>query len=157
LVVMVVVLVVYWAKWPRCGTKRSLLRREYACGLGSRTVGSGNTVTLGACTEVRFRPERLIVPSNLADSFMIIDLTVDKKRQLVPNGSLPAVMFTEIGGGIKLMADVAEVGTMVSVTVVNCGDQESLFSAGVVGPAVGWVAALFIRARKRFDTARVCR
>ena len=149
LVVALVVLVAYWLAWPRRGKKRSSRRREYVLGLGSMEVDPGKTRTLSARAFVCFRPERLIVPSNLAKDFLIVNLSVgNNHNQLASVGVLPAVMFTEAGGGIRLGLDMAMVGTTVSVTATNHGDQECLFAAGVVGPAVGRAGVFFARARK---------
>ena len=86
--------------------------------------------------QVIFRPERLVVPSNLAMDFLITDIKVGKNSQLVSTGALPAVMFTENAFGVRLRMDTAQISMFVTVSVTNQNPAARNFQGGLVGPAV---------------------
>src|SRR3954462_1010672 len=61
--------------------------REYALGLGSTSVAGNSSANINVQPQVIFRPERLVVPSNLAVDFLITDIKVGKNSQLVSTGA----------------------------------------------------------------------
>src|SRR5512147_744539 len=87
--------------------------REYALGLGSTSVAGSSSANINVQPQVIFRPERLVVPSNLAVDFLITDIKVGKNSQLVSTGALPAVMFTETAFGIRLKMDTCQISMFV--------------------------------------------
>jgi hypothetical protein len=110
--------------------------REYALGLGSTSVGGNSSANINVQPQVIFRPERLVVPSNIAVDFLITDIKVGKNSQLVSTGALPAVMFTEQAFGVRLKMDTAQISMFVTVSVTNQNPQARNFQGGLVGPAV---------------------
>lgn len=110
--------------------------REYALGLGSTTVAGNSSANINVQPQVIFRPERLVVPSNLAPFFLITDIKVGKNSQLVSTGALPAVMFTENAFGVRLKMDTAQISMFVTISVTNQNGQAQQFQGGLVGPAV---------------------
>jgi len=110
--------------------------REYALGLGSTTVPGNSSANINVQPQVIFRPERLVVPSNLAPFFLITDIKVGKNSQLVSTGALPAVMFTENAFGVRLKMDTAQISMFVTISVTNQNGQSQQFQGGLVGPAV---------------------
>ena len=110
--------------------------REYALGLGSTSVGGNSSANINVQPQVIFRPERLVVPSNLAVDFLITDIKVGKNSQLVSTGALPAVMFTEQAFGVRLKMDTAQISMFVTVSVANQNPAARNFQGGLVGPAV---------------------
>ena len=132
-IVAVVILVAYWSAWPRRGWRK---RREYVLGLGSTEVEGGRSATISVPSQVNFLPERLVVPSDVAVDFLIVDIQVDKKSQLVSSGGVPAVLFTDMVFDARLKMDVVAAGMFVSVTVVNQAKEPRTFAAGVVGTVV---------------------
>jgi hypothetical protein len=86
--------------------------------------------------QVIFRPERLVVPSNLAIDFLITDIKVGKNSQLVSTGALPAVMFTEVAFGVRLKMDTCQISMFVTISVTNQNPAARNFQGGIVGPAV---------------------
>jgi hypothetical protein len=110
--------------------------REYALGLGSTSVLGNSSANINVQPQVIFRPERLVVPSNLAVDFLITDIKVGKNSQLVSTGALPAVMFTEQAFGVRLKMDTAQISMFVTVSVTNQNVQARNFQGGLVGPAV---------------------
>ena len=110
--------------------------REYALGLGSTTVAGNSSANINVQPQVIFRPERLVVPSNIAVDFLITDIKVGKNSQLVSTGALPAVMFTENAFGVRLKMDTAQISMFVTVSVTNQNPASRQFQGGLVGPAV---------------------
>ena len=110
--------------------------REYALGLGSTSVAGTSSANINVQPQVIFRPERLVVPSNLAVDFLITDIKVGKNSQLVSTGALPAVMFTENAFGVRLKMDTAQISMFVTVSVTNQNPAARNFQGGLVGPAV---------------------
>jgi hypothetical protein len=110
--------------------------REYALGLGSTSVAGQSSANINVQPQVIFRPERLVVPSNLAVDFLITDIKVGKNSQLVSTGALPAVMFTEQAFGVRLKMDTAQISMFVTVSVTNQNPAARNFQGGLVGPAV---------------------
>ncbi len=110
--------------------------REYALGLGSTSVGGNNSANINVQPQVIFRPERLVVPSNIAVDFLITDIKVGKNSQLVSTGALPAVMFTENAFGVRLKMDTAQISMFVTISVTNQNPNARNFQGGLVGPAV---------------------
>ena len=135
-IVVVAILVAYWSAWSARSRRGWRKRREYVLGLGSTEVEGGRSVTISAPSQVNFLPERLVVPSSVAVDFLIADLQVDKKSQLVSSGGVPAVLFTDTVFGARLKMDVVAAGMFVSVTVVNQAKEPRTFAAGVVGTVV---------------------
>ena len=110
--------------------------REYALGLGSTTVAGNSSANINVQPQVIFRPERLVVPSNIAVDFLITDIKVGKNSQLDSTGALPAVMFTENAFGVRLKMDTAQISMFVTVSVTNQNPASRQFQGGLVGPAV---------------------
>jgi hypothetical protein len=110
--------------------------REYALGLGSTSVSGNSSANINVQPQVIFRPERLVVPSNLAVDFLITDIKVGKNSQLVSTGALPAVMFTEVAFGVRLKMDTCQISMFVTISVTNQNPSARNFQGGIVGPAV---------------------
>ena len=110
--------------------------REYALGLGSTSVAGNSSANINVQPQVIFRPERLVVPSNVAVDFLITDIKVGKNSQLASTGALPAVMFTEIAFGVRLKMDTAQISMFVTISVTNQNGNARNFQGGLVGPAV---------------------
>jgi hypothetical protein len=110
--------------------------REYALGLGSTSVTGNSSANINVQPQVIFRPERLVVPSNVAVDFLITDIKVGKNSQLASTGALPAVMFTETAFGVRLKMDTAQISMFVTISVTNQNANARNFQGGLVGPAV---------------------
>lgn len=122
-------------------------RFDYALGLGSTKVEPGETITISATSQASFHPERLIIPSRIAQDFRIIDFKVGRNSQLVSVGALPAAMFSELAEGVCLRTDVVRAGGFVSLTILNQSKEARVFQAGFVGPVVGRWWEIFLASR----------
>lgn len=110
--------------------------REYALGLGSTSVAGSSSANINVQPQLIFRPERIVVPSNIAPDFMITDIKVGKNSQLVSTGALPSVGFTETAFGVRLKMDTCQISMFVTITVSNQNGSAKTFQGMIVGPAV---------------------
>ncbi len=110
--------------------------REYALGLGSTSVSGNSSANINVQPQVIFRPERIVVPSNLAVDFLITDLKVGKNSQLVSTGAIPAVVFTETAFGVRLKMDTCQISMFVTVSITNQNPAARNFQGAIIGPAV---------------------
>lgn len=111
--------------------------REFPLGFESPTpVAAGGTLSITSRPQIPFRGERLVVPSDIAGSFSILDLRVGKNSQFVSSGAVPARTFQENSVGIRLQLDTAQVSQDVTLNVQNIGGADQVFRAAIVGAAV---------------------
>jgi hypothetical protein len=110
--------------------------REFALGLGSTNVAGSSSANINVQPQVIFRPERLVIPSNVAPDFLITDIKVGKNSQLVSTGALPAVGFTETAFGVRLKMDTCQISMFVTLTVTNQNVVAKNFQGMIIGPAV---------------------
>lgn len=117
--------------------ERPTKAREFPLGFESPlAVPNGNTATITSRPQIPFRGERLIVPSDIAGSFSILDLRVGKNSQFTSSGAVPARTFQENAVGIRLMLDTAQISQDVTLSVQNVGGAPQVFRAALIGSAV---------------------
>lgn len=111
-------------------------RREYPIGFFQADVLAGAAATVIANPQISFRGERLVVPSDISLFFEIEDIVVGKNSQLVSAAALPASTFSEVGVGVRLNLDTANVGNQIALRVRNIGGDTVSFRATLIGTAV---------------------
>lgn len=89
-----------------------------------------------ASPQVTFRPERLIIPSDIAAFFTIVDLKIGNRSQLVAAGEIPATVFSEVGVDANLRMDTAQISMEIVITVKNIDSSPRMFRAALLGTAV---------------------
>jgi hypothetical protein len=85
---------------------------------------------------VIFRPDRLVVPASLADSFVINDIKVGKNSQMVNGVAIPAAAFSNTAVGVRLKMDTAQISQDVLLSVTNISAAAARFIAALIGPSV---------------------
>jgi len=117
--------------------ERPTKAREFPLGFESpTTVAAGATATITSRPQIPFRGERLIIPSDIAGSFSILDLRVGKNSQFTSSGAVPGRTFQENSVGIRLMLDTAQISQDVTLSVQNVGGAPQTFRAALIGSAV---------------------
>jgi hypothetical protein len=114
-------------------------RREFPVGLVSPgPTAFGTSAQATAFPQVTFRPERLVIPSQIAPFFTIDAIIVGKDNQSVSFDPIPATMFSEVGVGVRLNLKTAVVGMQIIVRFTNVDplQQTRAFSGGIIGTAV---------------------
>ena len=110
--------------------------REFVIGLGSTALPGLSSANISVQPQVIFRPERIVIPSNLAADFLITDIKVGKNSQLVSPGAIPAVVFVENAFGVRLKMDTAQIAQFITISVTNQNGAARNFQGAIIGPAV---------------------
>lgn len=110
--------------------------REFVIGLGSTALPGLSSANISVQPQVIFRPERIVIPSNLAADFLITDVKVGKNSQLVSPGAIPAVVFVENAFGVRLKMDTAQIAQFITISVTNQNGSARNFQGAIIGPAV---------------------
>lgn len=113
--------------------------REYYLGFdsGAALIPAGGFQNVVNRPQVVFRPERLLVPSDIAGSFTIDSLVVGKNNQSASLAAgAPARVFDERAVGVRLMLDTAQISMDVMIGVTNIGGAAARFRAAMIGPAI---------------------
>ena len=116
----------------RGGTKA----REYPLGFPTTSVAANSSSTISTQPQVPFRGRRLIVPSDIAGSFLIDDLKIGKNSMFPSANPVPARAFTELGVGVDLNLDTAQISQLVTLSVSNTTAGAVSFNAAIIGTAV---------------------
>lgn len=111
--------------------------REYPLGFDAGAlVAAAATAIINSQPQVAFRVERLVIPSDIAGSFVVNDLLVGKNSQFANNTPVPARVFDEGAFGVRLKADTAQVTMNVTLNVTNVSGAGIRFRAAIIGTAV---------------------
>lgn len=117
---------------PRHATKS----REYPLGFPTTTVKAGASQTIQAQPQVPFRGRRLIIPSDIAGSVLLTDIKVGKNSMFPTSNPVPGRAFTELGVGVDLNLDTAQISQIVALSVTNTSLADITFNAALIGTAV---------------------
>jgi hypothetical protein len=111
--------------------------REYPIGfLSAAPVAAGASVQVISQPQIVFRPERIVVPSDIAGQFSIDQVIVGKNNQFVASQPIPGRVFAENGVGVRLQMDTAQISQNIVLAVTNIGGAPATFRAAIIGPAV---------------------
>ena len=108
-------------------------KRRYPLGFVPTDVLTGQTLSIPAAPQNLFRPERLVIPSDIAFDFGVTDIKVGNTSQFVQNVEVPAVLFSEVAINTNVYFDSANIGNQVSVQVRNKSAGTLNFTAGLIG------------------------
>jgi hypothetical protein len=108
-------------------------RRRYPLGFIPTSVPAGTSTAVPSAPQNLFRPERLVIPSDIAFDLGVRDIKVGNQSQLVQSAEVPAALFSEVAINTGVTFDTAEVGNQVSVDMRNKSANAVEFSAGLVG------------------------
>lgn len=108
-------------------------RRRYPLGFVPTSIAASTTAQIPSAPQNLYRPERLVIPSDIAFDIGIGDIKVGNQSQLVQSVEVPAALFSEVAINTGVTFDTAEVGNQVSVTARNKSGVALEFTAGLVG------------------------
>jgi hypothetical protein len=106
-------------------------RRRYPLGIVPTSVTT--TGNIPAAPQNLFRPERCVIPSDVAFDFGVSDIKVGNTSQFVQNVEVPAALFSEVAINTGVYFDTAEVGNQMSVSVRCKTGVATEFSGAFVG------------------------
>lgn len=111
--------------------------REYVIGFDSVVnVAAGTLFTATQTPQVVFRPERLIIPSDIGGLFLVANILIGKNPALAAAGAVPARTFSELGVGVRLQCDTVQPGMSIALQVQNISLAPARFTASFIGSAV---------------------
>lgn len=108
-------------------------RRRYPLGFVPTAIAAGLQDSIPASPQNLFRPERLVLPSDIAFDLGVRDIKVGNQSQLAQSVEVPGALFSEVAINTGVTFDTAEVGNQISVDVINNSGASVTFSAGIVG------------------------
>ena len=109
-------------------------RRRYPLGFVPTEVDAGDAATIPAAPQNLFRPERLVIPSDICFDFGVQDIKVGNQSQFAQSVEVPAAVFSEVSIDTNVTFDTAEVGNQISILVRNKGTTDNLeFTAAALG------------------------
>lgn len=109
--------------------------RQYPLGFdsGAAGVAAATNVLITSRPQQIFRPERLILSSASAPAFLVNDILVGNRSQLVAAGALPGDAFRPDAFGVRLKMDVARVSQDITLSVTNLTAATQRFNAALIG------------------------
>lgn len=108
-------------------------RRRYPLGFIPTSIPAATTTAVPSAPQNLYRPERLVIPSDIAFDLGVRDIKIGNQSQLVQSVEVPAALFSEVSINTGVTFDTAEVGNQVSVDMRNKSAAAVEFSAGLVG------------------------
>lgn len=108
-------------------------RRRYPLGFVPTDIIAAATSLIPSTPQNLFRPERLVIPSDIAFDSGVTDVKVGNQSQFVETAEVPGSLFSEVAINTGVTFDTAEVGNQISVSVRNKSLADFEFTAGLVG------------------------
>ena len=108
-------------------------RRRYPLGVVPTTITAGTQSQIPASPQNLFRPERLVIGSDIAFDSGVVDIKVGNVSQFVQSAEVPGALFSEVAINTGVNFDTAEIGNQISATIRNKSGASIEFSAGFVG------------------------
>jgi hypothetical protein len=113
--------------------RRLNTRRKFPMGLPLLTIGANATNTINTQPQFLFRPERLIIPSDIAFDLRITDVRVGTQSQFASTDPIPAAVFSEVSVNTAISFKTAEVGNLVSFSALNVTADPVQFTGALIG------------------------
>lgn len=108
-------------------------RRRYPLGFVPTSIPASTSALVPSAPQNLFRPERLVIPSDIAFDIGVRDIKVGNQSQLVQSVEVPGALFSEVAIDTNVTFDTAEVGNQVSVDARNKTLAAIEFTAGLIG------------------------
>lgn len=108
-------------------------RRRYPLGVVPTSITAGTQASIAASPQNLFRPERLVIPSDIAFDSGVVDVKVGNVSQFVQSAEVPGALFSEVAINTGVNFDTAEIGNQISSVIRNKSGATFEFSAGYVG------------------------
>lgn len=110
-------------------------KRILMCPFGPNVILTGVTSNITAQPQDLFRPDRLVVPSDLAFFFAFTEFKIGQKSALTVQGEVPCAAFTEPAWGIKILTDTSNIGNIITISAKNIDASTRTFRAVLIGTA----------------------
>jgi len=110
--------------------------REFPLGFPTTPIGGGATVNVQTAPQIPFKGRRLIVPSDIAGSVLINNIAVGQSNQFAAQNPVPGRCFTELGVGVDLNLDTAQISQVITLNLTNSSGAQIVFNAAIIGTVV---------------------
>ena len=124
-----------WCSSPPIQSLEPETARQAVLGMGSTWVEAGQRLFINVVAKEAFKVQRMIVPSTVAENFMIEDVMIGR-RQLLPS-RVPAILFTETCTAITFFGGEVGYPGVITISVTNMSKKGSWFQGAVIGPTTG--------------------
>lgn len=108
-------------------------RRRYPLGVVPTSITAGTQSQIPAAPQNLFRPERKVIPSDIAFDVGVVDIKVGNVSQFVQSAEVPGALFSEVAINTGVNFDTAEIGNQISATIRNKSGGTIEFSGAYVG------------------------
>jgi hypothetical protein len=105
------------------------------CPFGPNVIAAGASTNIQQQPQDLFRPERLVIPSDIAFFFSLTDFKIGQKTVFTATGQLPCATFAEGAMGVRLLPDTSNIGNTVTLSATNTDSSSRTFRAAVIGTA----------------------
>lgn len=105
-------------------------------GAAGPEVGAFKQLTAKIKLQDPYRLERLTIPSDIAEFYVVLQLRVGKPNVLATANAVPARMFDETATYVLLGTDTGQQACLIALTVLNVASFNQRFTAGLVGLAL---------------------
>jgi hypothetical protein len=93
--------------------------RKWVLGFGSTTVAASATAPIVSRPQTWFRPDRLVIPSTQSPNFLVADIKIGNRSQLMNVNAATAQLFIETATDSMVTFDTADGGIDVTLVVTN--------------------------------------
>lgn len=109
-------------------------QKNHVLGFGLTSIQPESSANINVQPHIRFKPERLVIPPEIAADFLIAGIQVGGRNQLISAAAIPAMAFSDPSGTAKLELDVCEKGEFIMISVANIrGGGPRNFTAAIFG------------------------
>lgn len=108
-------------------------RRRNPLGFVPTSIPALSTLQVPSAPQNLFRPERLVIPSDIVFDIGLSDIKVGNVSQLVQSAELPGAIFSEVAIDTNVMWDTAEIGNQVSLSIRNKSGAAIEFTGALLG------------------------
>jgi hypothetical protein len=107
--------------------------RESVIGFGPTAIPAGESAIFSVSPSSEYDGTRLIVPSSLANNFVIDDIVVGTEPQAISANGIPAAAFSELAVGVNLGLKTAKKDVALRLKVSNTTKSSQTFCAALIG------------------------
>jgi len=98
--------------------------RLYPLGFNTNGILANGSATTTSRAQIPFRPQRLVLPSNVAGqsialNFVLTEIRVGKDSQLAQSSQLPGIIFVETAVGIMMTLDTGQPANDIALSATN--------------------------------------
>lgn len=107
--------------------------------VSTSAIAAGSLATITARPQsIAFKPQRIVIPSTIAPDFIISDVKVGNKSQLVQSGELPGEAFSPDLVDGEMEMDTVQTSQDFVMVVQNISGASRTFRAAVYGRAADY-------------------